>query len=197
MIDVILPCWTKKIPDQMYKCIYFLTKNTQEYNLIIVGSEDTQPKNINKGLERAKSKYVAILDWDVYVPEGWDKELTKHLDDNPSLGLVGPAMGGNYGIGANTPRENEVTVQNMVVGGCMVFRNIGLKWDEAYPAGYYCDDDFCRQFMEKGYKIALISSVVVNHDILTTTEPSMFASEMTSVGQQIFNNKWGIECPVK
>lgn len=193
MVDIILPCYTKKIPDSYYKTIECLSKNTKDFNLIIVGNEDTQPKNINRGLDISTSHYKVIMDWDVYVPEGWLPKLIKVLDDHPDCGLVSPVMGGRYKEtgGINNYDGGDITEYPSSVAGCMVIRDLGLRWSEDFLSGYWCDTDFCRQIKEKGYKIYLHGGLEVEHDVSTTTSGNTkYLNEMMADGEIVYFSHW-------
>ncbi len=50
------------------------------------------PAGRNQGMARASGRYVLMLDSDAYVREGALETLARHLDDHPSVGLVGPRL---------------------------------------------------------------------------------------------------------
>lgn len=182
LVDIIVPVWTTKTPyNQLLKLVKHVGENTSDYRLILSGSSESQPKNINKGLEIAKSKYICILDWDVYVSEGWLDKLVKDLEDNPKIGIIGARMyGGYYGLNSET---KELKQWPTLAGGCLLFRNIGLRWDENFPNGYWADTDFCRQYKDKGYEVWIDGRVEVEHDA--------FTSGLSEEGKQYYKKKWG------
>lgn len=182
MTDIIIPVWTNKIPEELNHCLAKLTINTNNYRIILCGSGDSMPKNVNQGLKIAKSKYIAILDWDVYVPDGWLDRLIETLESDKSIGIIGAKMTGKYN-GLNATAPNNVVEWPTLAGGCIVFRNLGLKWDENFPSGYWADTDFCRQFKDKGYKVYIDGRVEVEHDCIT--------SGSDATGEQYYIQKWG------
>lgn len=190
MTDIVIPCYQDGIPDIFYKCLENLFKNTKDFNLICVKSSESQPKNINQGLERAKSDYIAILDWDVLVSPRWLKILVQNLKEDKTIGIIGAKMTGTY-VGWNRECKDGVQEWPVLAGGCMVFRNIGLRWDESYPSGYWADTDFCRQFRDKGLKIAINGDVEVEHFVETFTNKTEQTNKWSEIGAEIYRNKWG------
>lgn len=193
MTDIILPVWTKKISDDIWPCFKSIVQHTKEFNLIVVGSGDSQVRNINKGLEKANSKYVCIVDWDIVVPNGWLEKLIQALDNDKSMGIVGPSMGGEYEkyFDGHIHKKDEVIDRGSVIGACMLFRNIGLKWDEKFLSGYWADTDFGRQYKEKGYKIGLHGGVQIKHAIHTTAGQNDYVKKMMDDGELTYFTKWG------
>lgn len=194
-IDIIIPVWQKEIPDCLFSTIRKVIENTTiPFNLIIVASNDSQPKNINRGLRRAKSKYVAILDWDIEVEKGWLKTMIDILKKDKKAGVIGAKMTGKYsdygGLNAQIS-EGETKEWLTLAGGCMVFRNIGIKFDESFTSGYWADTDFCRQYKEKGYKILITGKTSVKHHLYHTTTHSVETQAFMKQNEFIYKRKWG------
>lgn len=182
MTDIIVPIWSPNIPqEKLAKLVLALTQHTDNYRLILCGSSKSQPKNINYGLKIAKSKYIVILDWDVYVSDGWLDQLIDDLKNNKEIGIIGAKMIGKY-TGLNS-QSNILQEWPTLAGGCMVFKNIGLRWDENFPSGYWADTDFCRQYKEKGYQVWIDGTVEVEHEIHT--------SGSSEEGEKYYLHKWG------
>lgn len=186
MIDIIIPVYSPRPYEGLNRCIQSVIDNTTDYNLIISASDKSQVYNINQGLERAKSEFIAILDWDVYVTPLWADNLIGTLKED--IGIVGPKMVGSYnGLNSQT---DEIKEWPTLAGGCMVFKNIGLKWDDKFPSGYWADTDFCRQYKSKGYKVYINGSVVVEHDIHSSKTNASVTGYMND-GSNIYRDKWG------
>lgn len=191
MIDIIIPVYSSKVPlKELDKCVKSIQENTDNYNLILSTSKKSQPYNINQGLLRANSKVIAILDWDVYVSPKWLEKLSGELKDD--VGIIGPKMSGEYQHwgGLSSKPEGEPKEWTTLPGGCLVFKNIGLKWDERFPSGYWADTDFCRQYKEKGYKIFIHPGVEVEHDLYSSLTNSNM-KEWMAKGEEIYEEKWG------
>lgn len=190
MTDIVIPIYTPRVPESFLKCVESIYKNTEDFNLIIAGSDQKQPVNVNRGLDRAKSEFVAILDWDTIVPGRWLKILTKNLAEDPSIGIIGAKMIGAY-VGTNRDAEPGVQEWPTLAGGCVVFRNIGIRWDERFPSGYWADTDFCRQFKEQGLKCCINGDVEVEHFPNTFGTQGDQVAEWSAQGAEIYKAKWG------
>jgi GT2 family glycosyltransferase len=189
MIDIIIPVYTPKIPFQFYNCVRSICENTKDFTLIVVGSDKSQPKNINIGLERSTSEFKAILDWDVVVSHNWLEKLLSVLRNDEKIGIVGAKIGGEY-KGLNSHIEDEkISEWPTLAGGCIVFRDLGLKWDENFKSGYWADTDFCRQYKEKGYKIFIHGGVRVKH--YTIGDKDKTIPRFESENAIIYEKKWG------
>jgi Glycosyltransferase like family/Glycosyltransferase family 17 len=69
------------------------------HEVIAIRGAVSAAAGLNLGLERAKHELVVCLHQDVYLPEGWDKELVaQYRLAEETLGPVGVA--GVYGVGA-------------------------------------------------------------------------------------------------
>lgn len=193
MIDIILPCYTQKIPENYYECVRSLSENTNDFNLIICGSEDSQPKNVNRGLERAKSEYICVIDWDIIVHQGWAEKMVKAMEDNPKMGIIGPSQGGKYKeyFSGYFHDKDELIDIGSAIGAMMFCRNLGLRWDENFLSGYWCDTDFGRQYKEKGYTIGLHGGVQIEHEMSTTLGKSEYVNKMMADGEMVYFTKWG------
>ena len=185
--DIILPVYQDSLPEILYQCLDSLVKNTRDFNLIMIESSKKQPININEGLKRVKSKYFVIIDWDVILPENWLPPLIKIMDNNKDIGILGVRMYGQNYNGANAEIDNETVEVNNVAAGCMVCRNIGLKWDERYTSGIFADTDYCQQYLDKEYKVMLTGKVSVEHNCVMNQELRV---EEYEKNQKIYNFKW-------
>lgn len=183
LTEVIVPIYGKAIPPIAHECVNRLL-STSNIVLHLPVTDLSQPKNVN--LITPTSKYFVIVDWDVLVPDGWLEPLLEIMEANEDCGILGVKMHGNYqGANATVPAGETQEVDN-VAGGLMVCRNVGLKWDEEYPSGYFCDTDFCHQYREMGLKVLLTGVVDVQHD----TQGSGMTVENYEAGKQRFIEKW-------
>ena len=187
-MDIIIPIYQDNIPEIVDETISRLVKNTKNIKLHLVLSSDTQPVNINSVLKDIKSKYFVIMDWDVLVDSDWLPPLIKIMDENKDCGILGVKMTGNNYSGANRDVSDGETIKtDNVAAGLMLCRNVGIKWNEDYPSGYWCDTDFCRQYQKKGLNIYLTGVVSVVHNCQNS------GGEYYEDGKKIFSEKWSKE----
>lgn len=188
--EIIIPVYSPRVPDSLAVCIDSVVKHTDNYNLLLCASDQPQPININRGIERSKSKYIAILDWDTIVPARWLHILTKNLENDPTIGIIGAKMIGGY-VGTNRDASPGVQDWPTLAGGCVVFRNMGIRWDESFPSGYWADTDFCRQFKAAGLRCCINGDVEVEHFPNTFGTQSDQVEIWSEQGAEIYRNKWG------
>ncbi len=191
MIDIVIPVYTPAVPPVLEDCLRSVVQNTDiagGYRLIMPSSPASQAKNLNRGLDVATSRYIAVLDWDVEVPPGWLAKLACILDNYPHVGVVG---------GALTPNDWYVSKPEGYVGpfptlaaGCMLIRDIGLRFDERYPHGWFMDTDFCREYKRRGYDIWLDRTVVVPHHLTRSTSGEDH-SVHRAMCEAVYRDKWG------
>lgn len=109
-------------------------------------------------------------------------EQLSEVLDNTKVGIVGAKMAGTYN-GLNSTCSDIAQEWPTLAGGCLLFKNIGLRWDENFPSGYWADTDFCRQFKEKGYQVWIDGRTVVEHQ--------MHTSGQSPEGEAYYRKKWG------
>lgn len=188
MIDIIIPVWTTAVNDTLYTAIEALCAYTQDFRLLMPSSDKPMPYNINRGLDVAKSDYIALLDWDVEVSEGWLPRLCKILDEHADVGIVGGDLqpNGYY----EQWGADYVGVIPTLAAGCMLFRNVGIRYDEAFPHGLWSDTDFCRQYAEAGWGVWIDRTTGVKHH-LVNSGPQGAYDEMEARCKEVYAAKWG------
>lgn len=185
MTDIIVAVWTpEKQRSSIARCVQAVVDHTDDFNLIVVGDSGSMAENVNVGLERATSEYIAVLDDDVFVTEGWLESLTDVLESNPEVGMVGPKMHGTY-TGLNAQIEDGYVGEwPTLAGGCVLFRNIGLKWDERFVGSQWADTDWCKQYKHAGYKVFADGRVSVEHNQLAR-------NVRHDINEPLYIEKWG------
>jgi GT2 family glycosyltransferase len=61
---------------------------------LVIFSEENEGYSaaVNRGLEEASGEYVAVLNMDVIVEEGWLESMVRFLEENPHAGAVNPLL---------------------------------------------------------------------------------------------------------
>jgi GT2 family glycosyltransferase len=139
----------------------------------------------NDGIRAASGKILVLLNSDTRVSEGWLAGLRTALQEDVSIGLVGPvsnAVGNEQRIftGGVTPSEilaegaawvrhsrGDAFETERLGFFCVAFRRetmeaIGLL-DEAYGLGFYEDDDYCLRVRQAGYRLVCREDIFVYH----------------------------------
>ena len=145
----------------------------------------------NVGIRASRGKYVFIIDDDNIVDKSTIKELVKFMEKYPEVGVAGPIMyflddptriwcagvKRSYWttitklVGFNTidngwfrePYESE-DFPNAFIIRREVFEKVGLFNSKLFPI-HYDEGDFCQRVRKTGYKVMVVPTAKIWHDI--------------------------------
>ncbi|WP_313711481.1 glycosyltransferase [Pseudomonas sp.] len=169
----------------------------------------------NQGLAIADGQYLVMLNNDTYVTPGWLSTLYRHLERDPTLGILGPVTN-NIGNEAKiqihyTDMEEMLRASNQYTRAhigkthklhtaaffCVmlprsIYEQVG-PLDEAFGKGFFEDDDYCRRIQQLGRSVACAEDVFIHHHL------SASFNKMRSVDRQAlfeqnratYEAKWG------
>ena len=167
----------------------------------------------NQGIEATHGDYVVILNNDTIVPPGWIERLLWHMDNDDSVGIVGPSTSfastiqqipvsyrnerGLYEFSEEVYARNRHKSMEVdkVVGVCMLMRRkmleeIGL-FDTRFGIGNFEDDDICLRAKLGGYKVIWAKDVFVHHEGSKTFRSiDVDYGKLMEENREKFTSKW-------
>lgn len=173
-------------------------------------------KGNNIGLIAATGDYLVLLNNDTIVTPGWILTMLRHLQADPSIGLIG-AVTNNIGNEAKIDISYQLLDENMlpnilahtiphmgqkfklrtaaffcVMMSRKVFQQVGLL-DENYGRGYFEDDDYCRRIDQLGLKIACAEDVFIHHHLSASFNqiPDQDKQALFEKNKTYYESKWG------
>ncbi len=147
----------------------------------------------NIGMRASTGKYVCFMNSDVFPTDGdWLERLGQRLDDDPSLGVVGPMLlfeddsvqhqgiyfirlheFGNWAFaqhrrkGFRIPAAGGLAREVAITGACMLLRREDCidcgGFDEAFVIGDFEDTDLCLRLRKKGLGASVDLGVRLHH----------------------------------
>jgi len=187
--DIIVTVFKEKGVDY-YRTIESIAKNTKfPYNIITAMGDGSCAENRNKGLRQSKADYIAIVDDDIIVTEGWLTELIKTMEDTgadlafPKVldGTSGKVLSGEVHFRTGKPwtayprcyQEDDVGQVDYIApaegGGAgfmvlkrEVFEKVGF-YDERFKPNQYEDVDYFWRAVVAGFKGVYNGFVTIFH----------------------------------
>ena len=175
----------------------------------------------NQGLAIAGGDYLVLLNNDTYVTPGWVRTLFKHLQRDPSIGLIGPVTN-NIGNQAKIQISYDGMDEMLLQAGHYTRSHIGQLFplqtaaffcvmfsrdvyqrvgdlDEAFGRGFFEDDDYCRRVEQLGLRIVCAEDVFIHHH-LSASFNKVRSSDRQKLFEQnkaTYEAKWGPWVPHK
>jgi len=168
----------------------------------------------NQGIRATHGEYVVILNNDTILPPGWLDRLMWHMENDESVGIVGPSTSfastvqqipvayknerGLYEFNEEVYEKNRHKSMEVdkVVGVCMLVRRemldeIGL-FDTRFGIGNFEDDDICLRARLAGYKVLWARDAFVHHEGSKTFRTiDVDYGKLMEENREKFSAKWG------
>lgn len=162
-----------------HECLDSVEQNSSDYELIIVNDASSLYVNDllkradtsifhrknkglaptwNDGIKIARGEYIAVINSDVSVPDGWLEGLREKF--TKSVGVVGPAV-------EHLPNDPSQPAYQWFPGSCFMLsretiEKVGL-FDENFIPFYFEDTDYWTRILKAGLKLARNYDIFVKH----------------------------------
>ncbi|WJD64039.1 glycosyltransferase [Pseudomonas kurunegalensis] len=169
----------------------------------------------NVGLAVADGDYLVLLNNDTYVTPGWLSTLYRHLERDPTLGIIGPVTN-NIGNEAKIQIHYSSMEEMLAASSQYTRANIGKTHklhtaaffcvmfpraiyeavgplDEAFGRGFFEDDDYCRRIQQLGRSVACAEDVFIHHHLSASFNKLRSADRQALFEQNkaLYEAKWG------
>ncbi len=197
---------------------YLTELNTRHPTIQVIRNKTNEgfAKGNNIGLIAATGDYLVMLNNDTVVTPGWILTMLRHLQADPSIGIIG-AVTNNIGNEAKIditypllseemlPRILSHTIPHMgknfklrtaaffcVMMSRNVFQQVGLL-DENYGRGFFEDDDYCRRIDRLDLQIACAEDVFIHHHLSASFNqiPDRDKQALFEKNKAYYESKWG------
>lgn len=201
-VDILIP--TMRTWEAIQPQVQAIEANTTRPHRIVASCQPLSSAcNRNICLNLAQTPIVIMLDDDIegFTP-GWEERLLAPLLARPELCMVSARLLNPNGKVQNTCMDNnaltpdwlDVPVRGnaVVPSAAIAFRELGLRFDEAYIGSGWEDTDFCQQFARragdgpKGFVCANTCPLIHRH------EQKNQQGNFWVTNSRYYANKWNV-----
>lgn len=169
----------------------------------------------NVGIRAADGDYILLLNNDTIVTRGWITALTKHMENNPKLGMCGPvtnSIGNEAKIRVNYSALEEIDR----FAEQYTWEHLGQEWknpdrlalfctlikreiidtcgflDESYKVGMFEDDDYSEAVKRAGYSLTIAEDAFIHHEHRASFNKLQDAQlkKIFDLNRNTFEKKW-------
>jgi|YelNatPaOPRAMG01_1025707.scaffolds.fasta_scaffold00115_58 MoaA/NifB/PqqE/SkfB family radical SAM enzyme len=190
--DIIIPAYRPSA--NLMRLMNEIVEKTQPpYNVILIQKAQSAARNRNWGLERARSRYIIMLDDDIVnLPYGWNRALIEILRENRHVLAVSARLFRMDGLpGKNTANNYDLSAPlvpvEMIPTACCAFRNTDVRFDERYIRAGWEDTDFFMQLRRARPGIFVIANTV---QVVHLNEEKNQGGASNEYNRRLFLAKW-------
>lgn len=166
----------------------------------------------NQAIELVTGDYVVLLNNDTVVPRGWLARLIRVLEQDPTIGLVGPVTDGVWNearvdgvsvapgevdaFAASWARDHfgSVLPIGMLAMYCVAARRAVIDavgpLDERFGIGMFEDDDYAHRVRRAGFRLACAEEVFVHHAGQASFDKLSRKDALWEENRTKFEDKW-------
>lgn len=169
----------------------------------------------NIGLNAASGDYLVMLNNDTVVTPGWILTLLRHMQEDSTIGLIGPVTNN---IGNEAKIDVSYNQPSAMIAAAMpytishmghefplhtaaffcammprdVFEKVGML-DENFGRGFFEDDDYCRRIESLGLKIVCAEDVFIHHQLSASFNKLKEGErdKLFEKNKKYYETKWG------
>jgi len=194
-IDIIIP--TIRTREEIAPLVAEIERTAGcDVRVIATCQQVSAAKNRNIGLDLSTSDPVIMVDDDMeQFPQGWAVRLCEVLAERPNCVMASPQLASPKGgagcmMGGHAIRRDGITSaqQRKLPTACVAIRRNPIRFDEAYIACGWEDDDYCAQLRLANPD----AEFLVRHDlwIVHRNEAKGQFGENWKINEAYFMNKW-------
>jgi GT2 family glycosyltransferase len=165
--------------DHTRKCLYWIEKNTSNYELFVVRDDPKEfgfSKNNNRMIRASLGKYIVLMNDDCFaVQQDWLDKMISRAEEDPSIGIVAPML---YGLDGKLQYSADKKMDSKGIIADIPFACVLIKHALIDQVGFmnesfrYSSEDYEyeKRAKEKGWKIAIASDVKLVHLFSTSRD---------------------------
>jgi hypothetical protein len=182
-------------------------RGVHAHEILVQEHFDSAPKAYNDALARSSNDLVVFCHQDIYLPEGWLKDLRRALNyleiHDPNWGVLGCSgmtvdrQHWRYlyssGLGVSgAPLKHPEPIQTLDEVVLILRRSSGLRFDELLPHFHLYGTDICLQGAKRGMTSYVISAFCIHN----TNQPLVLPPEFYQ-GCDYIRRTWSDCLPIQ
>jgi len=158
-------------------------------------------RSVNQAVEKARGTYICVIHADTYMEQDVPGLLTSILEQDESIGVVGPVTDNTMNPEqAKHPIDDvsSITPATYLDSFTLAFRKKDApEFDTNFNQAWYEDVDFCWQLKKEEKKIRIADGVFIKHYFGGFTDDMGLGYDSATHQDNLryFNQKWALSAP--